>query len=233
MKNMQKNILQKIWKSYLLYMNLETRALLNGTNDMNRRVFSSITSTGYVVVKNISREVFEKICKSIGEIVQSSDVKVSGGDSYISSPLEVPFHTDNPKIPTVGWYCICQDDANGAILIVDGRNLIKSLSPESIRELGNMRVSLPNRDATYPALIAGNDEQIYYSPVRWGLFAKTATRPQIRAIREFEKLVSDADALEIKLRSGDALFINNKIMLHGRSSIPPDSNRHLIRNYMV
>ena len=64
-----------------------------------------------------------------------------------------------------------------------------------------------------------------------------ATSDQAHAISAFERALSEYVAnggvVSIRLDPGQALFVNNRVVLHARDAIAPDSRRRLVRAYVV
>ncbi|WP_395237111.1 TauD/TfdA family dioxygenase [Vibrio alginolyticus] len=52
---------------------------------------------------------------------------------------------------------------------------------------------------------------------------------QLIALETLEASISDAKPIILRLEPGEALFVDNKRMLHGREDIPQDSPRYLYR----
>lgn len=50
---------------------------------------------------------------------------------------------------------------------------------------------------------------------------------------QMDKHCRSGGAVSIRLKPGEALFVDNKVMFHGRNAIRPDSTRSLIRSYVV
>ena len=149
----------------------------------------------------------------------------------------IPFHTDHPSIRSVAWYCFEQDKDGGATAVLNGYEIVRSLSPADRQLLRSVSVPVLRSENEQPLVSVGanNRPHIYWLPE----FIKAA-RPrmsykQSRAVDRFADLLQDAEEARshhlVRLHRGECLFVDNQRMLHGRSALGSASRRHLRRAY--
>jgi hypothetical protein len=107
--------------------------------------------------------------------------------------------------------------------------------PEEVAMMERVRVRSMVRDAgqeivrEYPLLAAG---KVYYAS--W-LLAPDLGEAERKLAARFDACLAQKDAvspIRIRLEPGEMLFVDNHRVLHGRSKLPPDSRRHLVRLYL-
>jgi len=188
---------------------------------------------GYCHIKQeLSFEQYVDINEHLGSVKTISDIKLNNESKLkFNKPESLSPHTDSPLVNTVAWYCIRQDPHVGSSVLIDCKPLIESL-PESTREiLRKTHIGFPlyKRFKTdiYPILRPGaTSDEIYYT--RW-LLLDNYSETQIVALQALESSISHAEQVILRLKPGEALFVDNKRMLHGRDNIPEDSPRYLYR----
>jgi hypothetical protein len=198
----------------------------------------NIFSKGYSIIEHTSLEQFHTICACLGQIKQSLNVKLTDGKSqfpYIRD--EIPFHTDNPTINIVAWFCVNQDETDGSSYLLDARKLLLNLSDTERDELSKLNLPAPNTGLPNPLLQTTNDQpHLFFIHRLWNEIAESNTSVVKNAILHFLNLVSDARETKkyemIRLAPNQSLFINNYFMLHARAAISNHSKRFLVRNYI-
>lgn len=196
-----------------------------------------LNTTGFCIVQLPTIQAYHALSRSLGKVVQTTEVRLQNGiRQYPYMPTEVPFHTDNPKMRYVAWYCIQQDDNSGATWLIDARKLIAQLSNADYATLQTLSIKMPSRDEHHPLLIHKPNPHIFYVSHLWGNLADTLNMPEKAALTNFNRLIEESrntDAfLSFRLKPGEALILNNEFMLHGRGKIDPLSSRYLVRNYI-
>jgi hypothetical protein len=207
---------------------------------------------GYVHIANaLTEDVFTAAAQQLGTIALRTDIRVdSQADDalrrardplYADRPSVyraegLSYHTDSPIIDVLAWYCVEQDAVDGTSALVDTGDLAKHFTDDEQAALSRVRVRAMMRDAEcreivheYPLLADG---KVYYAP--WLLVENVGDDERALAAR-FAAYLAQKDAtapIRIRLKPGEMLFVDNHRILHGRSEIPPDSRRHLVRLYI-
>jgi hypothetical protein len=220
------------------------------------RIQKAVKSRGWIRVagpRPLSE--FEQIGASLGEIELRTDIVVDAARDreqrkrrlhqpsrpgvYTAAALEL--HTDRPTAAMLGWYCVEPDVTGGATQLVDTRPLLAEFSTDELAALGRVRVGHAQPDPEtreevlyHAPLVArrGGEWEVFYVP--W--FVEPPEDEAARLMLErFQRLVEQErrrGLLEIVLKRGQCLFVDNRRMLHGRGPLPEDSRRHLVRLYI-
>jgi hypothetical protein len=207
---------------------------------------------GYVhIVRVLPEEVFTEAAKQLGTIELRTDIRVDAeADDALRrarDPLHadrpsvyraegLTYHTDSPVIDVLAWYCVEQDAVDGTSALVDTGDVAEHFNDGELAMLSRVRVRTMSRDAEnheiiheYPLLEAG---KVYYAP--W-LLSPDLNEEERSLAGRFADYLTQKDAtapIRIRLKPGETLFVDNHRILHGRSTIPPDSRRHLVRLYI-
>jgi len=192
-----------------------------------------ITMRGYAVIAMRDLETFKATCAALGKVDPLIDVRIVPGETqYPFRPAAVPFHTDHPRHDIVAWYCIKNDATDGANLLVDTRMILERLSPDVHERLQRAQVRVVHSKRTQ-AILTTDPCQIYWLPPLIRETIDSLDREVADAIRvfqhELDAVASTGNVAPIRLNEGEALFVNNHAVLHGRRSIPSHSQRHLVR----
>jgi len=211
-----------------------------------------LNTTGYVYVPGqTTMEWCDGIASRLGTVAGKSDVifdpardaaqrktrtfKQDRPSVYLGGDLGL--HNDNPYWNVLAWYCIEQDAAVGATLLVDTSDIARHFSQEELEVLCATHLLVPGRDQagneialSAPVLARRGDRYSIYW-VSW-LRLDHYEEPQRIALDRLGEWVlhkQEAESIEIRLQSGECLFVDNSRMLHGRRSLSERSRRHLIR----
>jgi len=179
---------------------------------------------------------FVRTCGNLGHILSSTDVSPlpsTRGDVSISDPI--PFHSDGASADVVAWFCIRQDEGRGESMLIDTIPLLQALAPKHRTHLLSVEVYDYDGDRgerdSYCPLLRGNDEtdwRVNYTP--WIL--PEMSRDQEAAVAAFDDLLRAAEATIFRLAPGEALFVDNWRILHGRGPLRSDSPRQLKRVWL-
>ena len=226
---------------------------------MNRRyvevaaeVRERLPREGYVHIdRALPEEVFTAAAHELGTVTMRTDIRVDAAADdalrrardplhadrpsvYRAEPLS--YHTDTPMADVLAWYCVEQDAADGSSALVDTGDIADNFGAEELAALERVQVRYRAGGeagheifADYPLLAA---KKIYYVP--W-LVAPDLDEHERKLVARFDEYLAKKDAtapIRIRLEPGEMLFIDNHRVLHGRSELPPDSRRHLVRLYI-
>lgn len=218
-------------------------------------ILNSLSEHGYAHIRvPVSLEAFELLSGEIGTIEMRTDIKIdrtgealqarnriSGGrpSTYQADPLE--FHSDNPRMNVLAWYCVEQDEIDGATRLIDTSNVAEYFSEDELAVLTGINV-------TYSIWLPGADREsflneplltktpfgyrTYYQS--WFLLEQY-TDEQMAALNKFAKYIHhmrETHSTDVKLAKDECLFIDNRRILHGRNALGYGSKRHLVRLYI-
>jgi hypothetical protein len=207
-------------------------------------IAAELLNAGFACVRGsfdpLGRRRYIELAAQLGDLVGEETIAVRpGAHAYVAKPGRVPLHTDHPQVNIIGWLCEEQDDTDGASLVLDTRPLVTSL-PDEEREL------LRQVELICPPLVGGppterwpvlqktrSDDAVFCSP--WLRSAKPLKEHE-DALERFRLCLSDEAKralVEIRLMRGDALFVDNRRVLHGRGAIAETSRRRLYRVWIA
>ena len=207
---------------------------------------------GYVhIARVLPEDVFTAAARQLGTITLRTDIRVDSqaddalrrarDPQYADRPSVyraegLTYHTDSPLIDVLAWYCVEQDAVDGTSALVDTGDLNKHFTEDEQAALSRVRVRTMIREADgheivreFPLFANG---KVYYAA--WLLSEDLGDDERALAAR-FADYIARKDAtdpIRIRLKPGEMLFVDNHRILHGRSEIPPDSRRHLVRYYI-
>lgn len=221
----------------------------------------ALAAGGVAVVPGVSRPAFEALAASLGPILQRERVALrAGAHAYLARPGPVPLHTDHADVAVVAWWCEAADTVDGASCLLDAAPVLDAL-PEALRTrlrgvhlacplLAPDAVAPPRAEAGGPAgrpappmqprpvLVArpGRRDALFCSP--W--LRPFGGRPEdesgdaeaLEALRGRLRAAIARDRLRVPLAPGEALFVDNRRILHGRDAIAEDSPRCLHRRWI-
>jgi alpha-ketoglutarate-dependent taurine dioxygenase len=207
---------------------------------------------GFVHIDRVlSQEVFAEAAQQLGAITLRTDIRVDpAADDALRRARDpqhadrpsvfraagLSYHTDTPLADVLAWYCVEQDAADGSSALVDTGDVARHFDADELAALERVRIRLLTREQAgheivneYPLLAAG---KVYYVP--W-LVSPDLDDEERNLAARFDDYLAMKDAtqpIRIRLKPGEMLFIDNHRILHGRSELPPDSRRHLVRLYI-
>ncbi len=190
---------------------------------------------GYCVLTFDSVADFGKACSCLGDVYHETEIRFQPEKSdFAFGTRSVPFHTDNPSVPWVAWFCQKQDAFFGETFLLDVRQVLSFMTMDDQRLLTTLSAKLPNRDAFYPLLQIQSKPHVSYMPHIW--LDAEATGAASRALKQFHEIVLHLRAEKlyavVRLEERQALFIDNQLMLHARDALSPQSDRFLMRAYI-
>lgn len=195
---------------------------------------------GYAVVTGpLDREAFLALGRQLGGLLAEETIALRpGAHAYVAKPGPVPLHTDHPEVDVVAWLCEVQDDADGASRLLDTRPLVDSLAADERELLRRVHLAYPPLaggppTGRWPVLRpTGDGDAVFCSP--W-LRAVDAPPHHAAALDRFRESISrraSTAVVDIRLVPGDALFVDNRRVLHGRRAIAEASPRRLLRSWL-
>ena len=181
------------------------------------------------------------LASSLGEVVSEERIALrSGAHAYVAKSGRVPLHTDHPEVGVIGWLCERQDAEDGASLLLDTRPIVTALSEREREVLRLVELECPPLSGgppteRWPVLRpSGGLDAVFCSP--WLRSARAFDGHQ-EALDQFRQLISahakagigKGAMIDLRLAKGEALFVDNRRILHGRRAIAEASPRQLLR----
>jgi hypothetical protein len=216
------------------------------------QIIDILNTTGYVYIHgHTTMEWCDGIATRLGTVVGKSDIifdpardaalrktrtfKQERPSVYLGGDLSL--HNDNPYWNVLGWYCIEQDAAVGASILIDTCDITTHFSQEELELLCATPLLVPSRDEAgkeiaLPVPVLSRSGERY--GIYWASWLKLdsyeeAQKSALDRLGEWVLHKQETEAIEIRLQSGECLFVDNSRMLHGRRSLSEKSRRHLIR----
>ncbi len=223
---------------------------------LSEEIFKTIKVQGFVHIKQpLSQNGFEALVHLLGSIEARTDLVVDAKFNQLQQMKRkyninrpsiyqadaLAFHTDTPASDVIGWYCVEQDEVDGATLLLDTRDIGNYFTPAELSVLSRVNVpymirnpSTNEEEVVYEPLISQDNAtyRVFYIP--WNLLNHN-NREQATLLEKFSEYVAykqRTELIKIRLAPKESLFIDNHRMLHSRGKLPENSRRHLIRFYI-
>lgn len=203
------------------------------TEGLRERGFVHLTDTS-------DRSRLRFLADSVGNVVSEERIALRpGAHAYVAKPGPVPLHTDHPEVDLIAWLCEEQDPEDGASLLLDSRPVIEKLRAEERHLLHEVELWCPPLSGGPPTMrwpvlrATPRGHAVFCSP--W-LRSANAIASHEAVLERFRKSLSAAlreTAISIRLAPGEAIFVDNRRMLHGRRAIAEGSRRSLHRLWIV
>jgi alpha-ketoglutarate-dependent taurine dioxygenase len=135
-------------------------------------------------------------------------------ESYLADPAEA-----------VVLHCVRQARVGGDTVLADAHDLVRALKTSDAETL--QQEAFPHRSGR-AAILSGSNENpaIRYNPYEFS--CGVLSPRQRRAIMALEEAIG-ACAIVVRLGPGDCLVLDNRRILHGRTSFDPSDNRLFLR----
>jgi alpha-ketoglutarate-dependent taurine dioxygenase len=193
-------------------------------------LFNALEQKGFCCLENQSYEKLQEIIDGLGKTIMITDVSVNlDSRALVTSDRALGFHTDHSKANYIVWYCLKQCDSGGETLVLDTHKILANLTSREQNILCNIHLyehKIFDDDPESSPLLRFIDgkPQFYYS--FW--LADDAQRQDPTFIK-FMELTESIPFENYKLQPGDVLIVDNRRMLHGRTAIEGNKDRHLKR----
>lgn len=199
-----------------------------------KKIYIELREKGFILLSVNALTEFKQLCSQIGSVVKYTDVKINNKKPwYLNKPNAFPFHTDDPEINIVSWFCITQDKIDGSINLIDVRSIFDKIDKGSLDTLKSIYTNIQILDKASPLVIGITPLKLYYAP--WNIKRNSLSSQQKQELNCFELEIQNLKKeklIKIKLCKNQVLIINNNFILHGREEISKDSKRHLVRAYI-
>ena len=199
----------------------------------------------------LDRDELFAIASRLGNVFRQQSIHLEPGRGlYIREPAPVPFHTDHTRANVVAW--LCEVPATTYNRYLDARRVFASLDPADRKALARVRCHCPTgkpgpaevRHAVESRVVAVRDglERFFWVPqLRGAREPARGVTPFVRAPRDRAAarallafraavdLAPDTADVSVRLRRGEAIFIDNNRFMHGRGEVTATSKRRLFR----
>lgn len=202
-------------------------------HDSAQYVVKELSEKGWIHLPSESEYKLNNVLNSLGEVIQTTDVVVKPeSKSMVTSNRGLDFHSDHPAANYVVWYCLKQTDVGGESILLDAKQIYWELSPDEQKELHNIYLHehkvFSDDKEFYPMVETVNGKQDFY----FSFWLVKDIHRNSQAFKKFYKLTQKAEHIRLILQPHDILIIDNKRMLHGRTPITGNENRHLKRYWV-
>ncbi|MCB9179433.1 MAG: TauD/TfdA family dioxygenase [Flavobacteriales bacterium] len=195
-----------------------------------KRIVAELAEQGVSMLPRTPYERFRGKVDSLGTTILRTEVRVRPeSKAMVTSPRSLDLHTDHHAARYIAWYCHRQSEQGGESLLLDARTAFDQLAPEHRDRLFTLELHehkvFPEDPGSWPFVMYDQGKLRFY-------FSFWLTNPSDRddpAFQAFQQALADTPRIELKLRPGDALIIDNHRMLHGRKAIGADGDRYLER----
>ncbi|MCG8419594.1 MAG: TauD/TfdA family dioxygenase [Proteobacteria bacterium] len=197
-------------------------------------LFAELTAGGYSVGTVGNYEHFCALADILGRTTTISEIcRDKRRKHMLKSNRAMTPHTDSPYVDFIAWYCARPSSQGGESLLVDVSAVINTLRRDHVIALQATAIRVPDvaKSSSQPATHALlSTDRVYYAD--WLVPAHVAAMPALRAFRQ---AVRNTAWIRLSLRAGQALIIDNRRILHGRTSFQDSGgqSRLLIRHWIV
>lgn len=207
-------------------------------------IMDELTQRGFALASELGSMVeFRALAANAGVVVAEEPIQLrEAAHAYVARPGPVPLHTDHPQVEIAAWFCVEQDKTDGATLLLDASPVLASYTADDRALLKTVKVVCPlvaggpprqRFPVLRPSPSGANRELLFCSP--W-LDAADSIAGHQEALTDLRSRLgrrAASDLAEVRLQPGQALFVDNQRVLHGRRRIGKGSHRHLHRLWLI
>ena len=221
------------------------------------RVREDLRAHGLARLPPMTEARFVELAGCVGEVGLRTDLVIdpaqaeeerrrrssAAGRPVVYAPTELGFHTDRPTVDVLGWYCVEQDAEDGAFLLIDTADLAEHFAAAEIAALGRVELGYFQRDphtgqeeARRAPLVASGPHGghlLYYAPWLMQESSDGETALLLARFAAYVERKRETALVRIRLERGEALFVDNRRLLHARGNLSPASRRHIVRLYIA
>ncbi|USE39516.1 TauD/TfdA family dioxygenase [Endozoicomonas sp. SCSIO W0465] len=199
-----------------------------------RDALNGLQENGYCIIRGSTIQELQKFASDLGQIVYTTEVQVNiNSRALVTSDRELKLHTDHHAVNYIAWYCHKQSTAGGESVLLDTNLILPKLSNHDVQALRGIHAyehKVFDDDAEQHPILSkseSNDLEVYYS--YWLMDDKDRVNIHFQKLKE---LIEESKPLKFRLEANDVLILNNKRVLHGRTEIQGDKDRHLTRYWI-
>lgn len=200
----------------------------------NIEIAEKLEIQGFALIEFCEADFFEEIVQDLGVIIQTTDVRANKeSKALVTSDKALDLHTDHHKADFIAWYCVEQSEIGGESIILDGLEIYNKLNEkekQALKDVQLMEHKVFHNDKEKQPLIeiVNGQPKIYYS---FWLVEEPKLNSQKAALNKFQYLIKENNPIIFKLKPNQALIIDNRRVLHGRSAIK--SGERLLKRYWI
>jgi len=205
--------------------------------DIFSQIQGELLSSGYSIHRSpMSYETFREVAKRFGAIWHSTEIKVDPQSKWlVHAGTALSLHTDNPYANVVAWYCNTSSSGlDEPTLLVNLCDLYNHMTAADLRHLEEICIPIQNISTykfTPEPLLKRWQDGFRLNYIDWftPVIPTAAHEHSLLRFKELLKNKEHNNLISVRLRSGESLFINNNVVLHGRNRLAPTSLRSLSR----
>lgn len=198
--------------------------------DLGTGMRAALADRGHIYLDALPYPAFLEAINELGSIIQRTEVRVRPeSKAMITSPRSLDLHTDHHAARHIAWYCHRQSEQGGESLLFETQRAFDGLALEHQERLFKLELHehrvFPDDPGSWPFVMFDEGKLRFY-------YSFWLTNPSDRddpAYRAFQNALHAIPPIELKLKPGDALIIDNHRMLHGRKAIGTEGDRYLER----
>jgi hypothetical protein len=195
----------------------------------------------YHVQEPIAFEEYVRLATELGDIIGEEIIALRpNAHAYVAKPGPVPLHTDHPDAAIVAWWCAAPDAVDGASHLLDSRPVVDALPAVTRDLLQRALLWCPELGGGPPNLMRavlwdegdGRGTKLFCSPWLRCAVAGSEFQTALDDLRARLSEHAERALVRVRLDAGQALFVDNRRVLHGRGAIEPTSRRSLLRLWL-
>ena len=199
---------------------------------MNQEILDTLAREGYFhLTGNYSQSGYNEVCKALGYLISRLEVRLDKSKRQLVFKAEpIGLHNDSPDVDVIAWYCVTadQDQGQGATDFIDTIDLELRLSKEDQVVLCGLKLHRRIRDTeTFVSSAVlervGGHYKVFFAP--WLLRPGYSAEEQ-SALDNLRNYFDSQPKKSIRMNPGEIVIVDNHRILHGRSSISEESQRH-------
>ncbi len=188
----------------------------------------------WVWLRGVNEDLFQQMCRTVGQVLWTTQVTHrADAPALVVSNRALRLHTDHHRADVIGWFCHADAEEGGETLLLDLEELYQSFDQRLKASLQPLcfkehKVFPEDREWHPFHTVEHERDRFYYS--FWPA-EDTMDDCTQAAYQELRRRIEAQEPVTLRLEPGDALFIDNTRILHGRTAFT-GSSRHLTRNWI-
>ena len=207
-------------------------------SDRAEAVLNAVVENGFCAYPTgQTYEEFLAFCGELGEVFHVSEVRVGGPRPRAYQRAdEIPFHTDHVSAEIAVWYCFRPEPTGNAMRLIDLAPVAERMEAGELEALRRATTHIRRHEqgvweeGHIPVFQTRGGRRLFHY-VDWAdpSCPDAEARAAVETFKRHLREAMERGAEEVDLGPGDALFLDNNRVLHGRRALPRDSKRHLKR----
>lgn len=188
---------------------------------------------GFVVHQCVDYSDFSSLVTQLGRSIAVRQIKFDPSQrAQLASREAMSLHTDHPDADFVAWYCVSQSEKGGESTLLDFRRVERALDIAALGSLKDIRVRVPEgRFGLRADRALLEHDRVCYAD--W-LIEEPMSATLRAALHVLKAAISELTPINIRLRPGNALIVDNRRVLHGRTGFSESGGhqRLLVRHWI-